>query len=263
MYNYGNVSYHFEDHTVVVTGASSGIGRAIALAFGKAGATVINGDVRSNPKIGDIPTHERIIEEGGEAALIKTDVTKPDQLLDLVDSADEYGGLDIFVNNAGVLDHSPFLETDEAMLDKHYRVNVKGVYFGTQAAAQKMTEAGEGGSIVNVASVSSRVAQGNIVHYEASKGAVEMITRGAALELASDDIRINAVAPGVVPTEIYEGYSEMYHNEADRADLAKPIPMERSGQPSEVAEATLFLASDAAGYTTGHLLFVDGGWMIV
>lgn len=99
--------------------------------------------------------------------MVKTDITKPDQLLNLVDSADEYGGFDIFVNNAGALDHSPFLETDEAMLGKHYRVNVKRVYFGTQAAAQKMTEVG--GSIVNVASVSSRVAQGDIVHYEAPK----------------------------------------------------------------------------------------------
>lgn len=90
-----------------------------------------------------------------------------------------------------------------------------------------------------------------------------MIARRAALELVSDDIRTNAVAPGVVPTEIYEGYSEKYYNEADRVDLAKPIPMERSGQPSEVAEAMLFLASDAAGYTTGHLLFVHGGWMMV
>jgi NAD(P)-dependent dehydrogenase (short-subunit alcohol dehydrogenase family) len=257
----GDVSYHFDDNTVVVTGGSSGIGRAIALAFGDAGATVINGDVRPDPKVGDTPTHERIREAGGEAAFVETDVSDPEALVGLVDEADEYGGLDVFVNNAGIFEDVPFLDADEATLDAHYQVNVKGVYFGCQAAALKMQ--GEGGAIVNVASISSRVAQGGLVHYEATKGAVEMITRGAALELAGEGVRVNAVAPGIVPTELYEGYSEKYQDASEREELVKPIPMERPGTPQDVAEATLFLASDGASYTTGETLFVDGGWMIL
>lgn len=120
-----------------------------------------------------------------------------------------------------------------------------------------------GGAIVNIASISSRVAQGGIGHYEATKKAVEMITRGVGFEHADDDIRANAVAPGIVPTELYEGYSDKYYDEEERAQLVKPIPMDRPGEPSEVADATLFLASDAAAYTTGDTLFVDGGWMVL
>jgi NAD(P)-dependent dehydrogenase (short-subunit alcohol dehydrogenase family) len=150
------------------------------------------------------------------------------------------------------------VDVDESTLDAHYEVNVKGTFFGCQAAARAM--AGHGGAVVNVASISSRVAQGGLVHYEATKGAVEMVTRGAALELAPE-VRVNAVAPGVVPTELYEGYSEKYQTEAERAALVKPIPMDRPGTPGEVADATLFLASDAASYVTGAVLFVDGGWM--
>lgn len=257
----GDLTYRFDDETVIVTGASSGIGRAIALAFGEAGATVINGDVRSEPKLGETPTHEKIVAHGGDASFVRTDVSDPESVYDLVDRADEYGGLDVFVNNAGVFRDVPFLDVDESTLDTHYQVNVKGVYFGCQAAARKMQD--RGGAIVNVASISSRVAQGGLVHYEATKGAVEMVTRGTALELAADDIRVNAVAPGIVPTELYEGYSEKYHDEADRAELVKSIPMDRPGAPEEVADAALFLASDAASYTTGDTLFVDGGWMVL
>lgn len=257
----GEVSYQFTDDTVVVTGGSSGIGRAIALAFGEAGATVINADVRVDPKLDARPTHEQIRDSGGTARHVETDVRDPDELLALAELAADHGGLDVFVNNAGVFEEVPFLEADEATLDAHYRVNVKGVYFGCQAAARTMSD--RGGAIVNVASISSRVAQGGLVHYEASKGAVEMITRGAAFELAERGIRVNAVAPGVVPTELYDGYSEKYQTEAERAELVKPIPMARPGTPDEVADATLFLASDAASYTTGTLLFVDGGWTVL
>lgn len=254
-----DVTYRFDDERVVVTGGSSGIGRAIALAFGEAGATVINGDIRPTPKTDGEPTHELIRAAGGEAAFVETDVRAPADLTALADAADQRGGLDVFVNNAGIFEQTPFVDVDEAALDAHYAVNQKGVFFGCQAAARAMAD--DGGAVVNVASISSRVAQGGLAHYEATKGAVEMITRGAALELASEDIRVNAVAPGIVPTELYEGYSDKYQTAAEREELVKPIPMERPGTPREVADATLFLASDAAGYVTGEMLFVDGGWM--
>ncbi|PSP86159.1 short-chain dehydrogenase [Halobacteriales archaeon QS_1_68_17] len=257
----GDARFDFDGETVAVTGGSSGIGRAIALAFGAAGATVLNGDVRPDPKVGDVPTHRHIREEGGDAEFLETDVSDPEQLLALADRAAELGGLDVFVNNAGVFEDVPFLGADEATLDGHYSVNVKGVYFGCQAAARHMVDGR--GAIVNVASISSRVAQGGLVHYEASKGAVEMVTRGVAFELAGEGVRVNAVAPGIVPTELYEGYSERYRTEEERDELVKPIPMGRPGTPEEVADAALFLASDAAGYTTGETLFVDGGWMVI
>jgi NAD(P)-dependent dehydrogenase (short-subunit alcohol dehydrogenase family) len=253
-----NVSFEFSGETVVVTGSSSGIGRAIALAFRKAGATVLNGDIRADPKVGDTSTHRRIRAVGGKSLFVETDVSEPEQLRALADRADEYGGLDVLVNNAGVFADVPFREVDESVLNAHYEVNIKGVYFGCQAAADKMWD--DGGVIVNVASISSRVAQGALVHYEATKGAIEMITRGTALELAPK-IPVNAVAPGIVPTELYEGYSEKYHDEEELEELVKPIPIGRAGTPEEVAQTTLYLASDAASYTTGETLFVDGGWM--
>jgi len=256
----GNVQFDFSGETVAITGGSSGIGRGIALAFGEAGATVLNGDIRAEPKVGETPTHERIRAGGGTAEFVETDVSDPDQLFALAERATDFGDLDVFVNNAGIFKDVSFLDVDEATLDSHYQVNVKGVYFGCQAAARHLDA---GGEIVNVASISSRVAQGGLVHYEATKGAVEMITRGAALELAGMDIRVNAVAPGIVPTELYEGYSDKYHTDEELEELVKPIPMGRPGMPEEVADATLFLASDAAGYTTGETLFVDGGWMVL
>ncbi len=257
----GSVDFDFDGDVVAVTGGSSGIGRAIAIAFGDAGATVLNGDIQPDPKVGTTPTHDLIRQEGGEAEFIETDVSDPEQVFAFADRAAELGGPDVFVNNAGIFREAPFLETDASTLDTHYRVNAKGVYVGCQAAAQRML--GDGGAIVNVASISSRVAQGGLVHYEATKGAVEMITRGVAFELAADDIRVNAVAPGIVPTELYEGYSEKYRTQEERDELVKPIPMDRPGTTAEVADATVFLASDAASYTTGETLFVDGGWMTI
>ena len=260
----GDVAYDFGDETVVVTGGSSGIGRQIAFDFADSGATTIIGDVQRDPNIGDTPTHQEIEDRGGTAVYRKTDVSVPSEVCELIATAAEFGGVDVMVNNAGVYFKEPIREATEGTLDKHYDVNVKGVYFGCQAAANSMIERGVDGTIVNMGSISAEVGQGEgIAHYEASKGAVRMITRGLAVELAEHDIRVNAVAPGVVPTELYEGYSEKFDSEDALSELVKPVPLNRAGTAEEVAHAVLFLASDDASYTTGELLFVDGGWMAI
>lgn len=258
-----SAKYDFSEETVIVTGGSSGIGRAIALAFGDAGASVINADLREESKLHEAPTHVQIEEKGGTATFVETDVSDSADISSLIAATEEFGGLDVMVNNAGIYDPDPILESDMSILDHHYEVNVKGVYLGVQAAARKMLQDGTQGAIVNMSSISSEVAQGGLVPYEASKAAVKMITKGAAVEFAEAGIRVNAVAPGVIPTELYEGYSKRYDTDEELAELVKPVPADRPGSPEEVARAVLFLASEEASYTTGEHLFVDGGWMAI
>ncbi len=261
----GTVQYDFADETVIVTGGSSGIGRAIALAFGDAGATVVNADVDPEPKDRDAeePTHERIEAEGGTAAFVETDVSDPEEIAVAVEAAREHGGVDVMVNNAGLYIGGPMLETTEAEFDRIHAVNAKGVFFGTQIAAEDMIDRGVAGSIVNTASISSAVAQFDQVQYDSTKGAIRMITRGSALELAEHDVRVNAVAPGQIATEFLDGWTEEAQEGAAADEFLKPVPLGRAGFPTDVAPAALFLASDAAGYVTGELLYVDGGWQIV
>ncbi|WP_121823613.1 SDR family NAD(P)-dependent oxidoreductase [Halostella salina] len=256
----GDANFDFEGETAIVTGGSSGIGRAIARAFGDAGATVIVADLREEPKDvdADLPTHEAIEDAGGRAEFVETDVSDPDQVRSVVEAARDFGGVDVMVNNAGIFGGGSILETDPDTLDGLLGVNVRGVFVGCQAAAQDMIEREEPGAIVNTASISSNLAQHGQVAYDTSKGAVRMITRGAALELAEHGIRVNGVAPGQIATEISEGWTE----EAEEGEFLKPVPQGRAGRPEDVAGATLFLASDAASYTTGELVHVDGGWQI-
>ncbi|ADJ16245.1 SDR family NAD(P)-dependent oxidoreductase [Halalkalicoccus jeotgali] len=260
----GDVHFDFADETVIVTGGSSGIGRAIALGFGNAGATVIVADQREEPKDPDaqLPTHEAIEESGGEAEFVETDVADPEQVRSVVEAARDYGGVDVMANNAGVFVGGSFVDYDSKDLDTGYEVNVRGMFVGTQAAASDMIERGVEGSIVNTASISSNLAQHGQVAYDTTKGALRMLTRGAALELASEGIRVNATAPGQIATEFTENGTESTQERAGDGEFLKPIPMGRAGFPEDVADATLYLASDAAGYTTGELLSVDGGWQI-
>lgn len=258
----GTVSYDFAGETAVVTGGSSGIGRAIALAFAEAGATVLNGDVRAEPKEEGAPTHERIEAEGGAAAYVETDVSDPDAVVDLVDAAREHGGVDVMVNNAGLQIPGPFLEVTPEELQQLHAVNVRGTFFGTQAAAADMLDRDDPGAVVNTASISSSYAQHDQVQYDTTKGAIRMLTRGAALELAEHDVRVNAVAPGQIATEFTEGWAAEAQELLEEGGFIKPVPLGRVGYPEDVADATLFLASDAAGYTTGELLYVDGGWQV-
>ena len=261
----GSLQFDFDGECVVVTGGSSGIGRATALAFGEAGAAVVNADLDPEPRDVDAgtPTHEVIEDAGGTAAFVETDVSEPDQLRELVAEAREYGGVDVMVNNAGLNAGEPFREASTESLDRMHAVNVRGVFVGTQAAAEDMIERGVEGCVVNTASISSNVAQPGQVGYDASKGAIRMITRGSALELAEHGIRVNAVAPGQIATEFTEGWTEEAHRMAAEDEFLKPLPLGRAGVPEDVAPAILYLASDGAGYVTGHLLAVDGGWQVL
>jgi NAD(P)-dependent dehydrogenase (short-subunit alcohol dehydrogenase family) len=257
----GSVSYDFGGETVVVTGGSSGIGRAIALRFGEAGAAVVNADLQANPKDegADAPTHKKIREEGGEAAFVECDVTDTDAIRAAVDRARDYGGVDVMVNNAGLFERAPLEEVTRESFDRVYDVNAGGVFFGCQAAAEDMIERGKGGVVVNTASISSTHAQESQIPYDATKGAIKMITRGAALELADRDVRVNAVAPGHIATEFGSG-AEKKKEAVKAGDLTKPVPLGRAGVPEDIAGAVLFLASEEADYVTGELLYVDGGW---
>jgi len=258
----GRLEPNFEGETVVVTGSASGIGREVATRFGEAGAAVIVADIDSEPKDGDVPTHERIEETGGTAAYVETDVTDRDQLQALVEGAREFGGVDVMINNAGLYIGGSVLGLTPEEFDRVHAVNARGTYFGTQVAALDMIDRGEPGCIINTASISSSYAQFGQVQYDATKGAVRMMTRGSALELAEHDIRVNAVAPGQIATEFVEGWTEEATEKAANDELLKPVPLGRAGRPEDLAGAYLYLASEDASYVTGELLYVDGGWQV-
>jgi len=258
----GQLNPQFDGETVIVTGAASGIGREIALQFGAAGATTIVADLRPEPKDGDVPTHEAIREEGGNAEFVRTDVTDVDQLETLVAAAREFGGVDVMVNNAGIIVSGSIREVDPETFDRIHAVNVRGTFFGTQAAANDMLDRDDPGVVLNTASISSDLAQYDQVQYDASKGAIRMITRGSALELAEHDIRVNAVAPGQIATEMTDGWADEAREKVANDELVKPVPLGRAGTPADIAPAYLYLASEQAGYVTGEMLQVDGGWQV-
>ena len=259
----GSTAFEFSDDTVMVTGASSGIGRDIALSFGEAGATVINASRRETVKDHgeDVPTHELIQAQGGEAEFVNTDVSHVEEIVSAVESARAYGGVDIFVNNAGIHIGGSVLEVTPDEFDRIHDINVRGYFFGCQAAAQDMIDRKTSGNIVNIASISSTMAKPGQIVYESTKGAIRMITRSAALDLTDYDIRVNAVAPGRIATEFADGMSaEEMARTAAEGDMLKEIPMARAGFPEDVSHAALFLASEQADYITGEMLYVDGGY---
>ena len=258
----GTLTPDFSGETVVVTGGASGIGRETALQFGDAGASVVVGDLGPEPKDADQPTHEAIADAGGTATFVEADVTEREQVRDLVEAARGFGGVDVMINNAGLFVGGSVLELDPEEFMAIQQVNAKGVFVGTQVAADDMVERDDPGVILNTASISSNVAQKGQVQYDASKGAVRMITRGAALELAEHGIRVNAVAPGHIATEFLDGWTREAQETIADDEMIKPVPLGRAGFPADIAPAFLYLASEGAGYVTGELLTVDGGWSV-
>lgn len=252
----GTIDADFSGDTVVVTGGSSGIGRAVATGFGDAGATVINADVREAPKdvAADTPTHEVIEERGGTAEFVETDVSDPTRIEAVIEAAREFGGVDVMVNNAGVHRSAEFLDVTPETFDFVHGVNLRGAFFGTQLAARDMIDRGVEGAIVNTSSTTAERAEWDHSHYATTKGGIRMLTRSAALELDRHGIRVNAVAPGPIATEIREGWSE----EASEVGDAEGLPS-RAGTPADLRGAYLYLASVEASYVTGETVWVDGG----
>jgi NAD(P)-dependent dehydrogenase (short-subunit alcohol dehydrogenase family) len=247
---------HFDltGQVAVVTGASRGIGEAIAMALAAAGARL----VIASRKLENVqPVADQINAGGGEALAVACHTGKAEQAEALAARAREaFGGIDVLVNNAATSPHfGPLLDAEESHWDKTFEVNVKGYVHVTRACVPWMRERG-GGRIVNVASVAGFVPHGGLGVYGVTKAAVLMLTRTLAAELARDDIRVNAIAPGLIQTRFSE---VLWSSPEMREQALRSIPQKRLGQPDDLTGAVLYLASDASRFTTGAILVVDGG----
>ena len=249
----------------VVTGGASGNGREICRRFAEEGASVVVADLRTDPREGGSPTHELIQEQGGQAAFVECDVASRADLAAAVDAAEDFGGVDVMVNNAGIFRGEEFLDVDEAGLQQFLDVNVKGVFFGSQVAAERMLErersedGAERGSIVNMASIGAIRALGRYTCYDLTKGAVISTTYSLADRFGSEGIRVNAILPGIIGTAMTQEDVAIVGTERGEQYAKASIPMGRFGDPEEVADAAVFLASEQASYVNGESLVVDGG----
>lgn len=247
-----------EGKVAIVTGAAMGMGEATAKLFAEAKAKVVIADF--NEEKGRAVAEE-INSNGGEAAFVKVDIANSEEVQNMVKfTVDTYGQLDVAINNAALTpDDKPVAEFDEEYWDRLIAVDLKGTALCMKYELQQMLKQGNGGSIVNISSVSGFRPQPNNIAYVAAKHGVEGMTKVAALEYGSHNIRINSVAPGAIDTPMLRGALEQFgFTEEEYAPQLSLL--NRFGQPREIAEASLWLASDASSYVTGSTIHADAGY---
>ena len=244
-----------EGKVAVVTGAARGIGAACARRFAAEGAAVVLADILE--ELGET-TAQAIRDDGGSAAFILCDTGDAAQARALIErTVSRHGGIDVLVNNAGIFTIADFLDVTEEDFDRVLRTNLKGYFLVGQAAARAMADAGSG-SIINMSSVNGVMAIESIAAYVVSKGGVNQLTSVMALALAPKGVRVNAIGPGTILTELS---GSLLTDDAARRRVLSRTPMGRVGQPDEIAGIAVFLASDDSSYVTGQVIYADGGRM--
>jgi NAD(P)-dependent dehydrogenase (short-subunit alcohol dehydrogenase family) len=249
--------HDFSGKVVLVTGGTSGIGEATAKAFAKAGASVV---VSGRREAEGNKVVEAITKAGGKAHFAKADVAVEADVKNLIAATvAKFGKLDVAFNNAGVETMQPIVEATEQEYRKTFDVNVLGVLLSMKYELPELLKSG-GGVIINTSSIAGHKGMAGAGVYVASKHAVEGLTKNAALEYATQNIRVFAVAPAVIDTAMFDRFAGGVESDAGK-QMAAMHPVGRAGKPDEVAAAVLFLASDASSFMTGHSLPVDGGWL--
>ncbi len=239
----------------LVTGAARGIGLAIARALAVRGDSVVLADLDGPEATAQA---EALRLDGCDARAVALDVTDVETVRDVIARIDAETPLHTLVNNAGIAFRSPIAEVEPDAYDRLMAINVRGLFFAMQAALRAMVPRRRG-NVVNLCSTSSFTAStGPMVVYDASKATVRMLTQAAAREVAASGVRVNAIAPGTIETDLMRGLATPDELETL---AAQRVPMGRLGRPDEIAAAVAFLSSDAASYITGHVLVADGGWL--
>jgi len=244
----------------IVTGGAQGIGEAISLRLAESGASVMIIDL-------NLEKSQRLVQKilllGGTASCLQVDVTKLEDIQFAIKKTLKlFGKIDILINNAGIYPPMGILETTAEVWNKVLETNVSGLFYFSQETAKWMKENNHSGTIINISSVAGEKPEKTMIHYNTSKAAVDMITKCMALDLAPFNIRVNAVAPGIIWTEGVEALTLGVPRETAIKHLSEKVPVKRTGHPEDVARGVIFLSSELSSYMTGTVIVIDGGFLL-